>query len=157
MMQHNSEADIIMTYNKTAWILHSTNWFILFLYRLDNDDYPVLALPIGIAVVACVIIAILTAAIIVLYRKLQKKGASDAVKVSTEGESNLSKISTEKLKMYWKTIRVIKNQTEKSFTPRVRKQFHVMYFTQCRQQTQLSKRLKPSLNPRWRFQLHAFW
>lgn len=59
-----------------------------------------LALPIGISVVACVVIVILIAAIIVLYRKLQKKGASDAVKISTEGESNLSKIQTKKLTVH---------------------------------------------------------
>lgn len=72
-------------------------------YILVSGTCQLLALPFTIAV-ACVIIAILTATIIVLYRKLRQRNSSEAIKISTEGKSKLSEVKTQELTMQWITM-----------------------------------------------------
>ena len=86
MPPHNSELESNMTMQQRLSEYSNKRSNLLRAYCLDNDAYQVPALPITIAV-ACVIIAILTATIIVLYIKLRRRSASGAIQVPTEGES----------------------------------------------------------------------
>lgn len=86
MPPHNSELESNMTMQQRLSEYSNKRSNLLRAYCLVNDAYQVPALPITIAV-ACVIIAILTATIIVLYIKLRRRSASGAIQVPAEGES----------------------------------------------------------------------
>lgn len=94
---------------QNAWLLHWTNLPIVSPYILVSGTCQLLALPFTIAV-ACVIIAILTATIIVLYRKLRQRNSSEAIKISTEGKSKLSEVKTQELTMQWITMWMMKRR-----------------------------------------------
>lgn len=130
---------------QNAWLLHWTNLPIVSPYILVSGTCQLLALPFTIAV-ACVIIAILTATIIVLYRKLRQRNSSEAIKISTEGKSKLSEVKTQELTMQWITMWMMKKERNRNlhllFTIYASLNISVI-FTRCNQTQQLNTRLKP--------------